>query len=156
MKSNSIALRRGIFQVTKKIMGVEKLDPATPGYEVNLGSAVAWIAREMRLHGHSSGLLESKIMNIVTSRVKAPNFVQRWPILLRTNLKVVPQSLYHLGDGRGQFVMLSKGHRQGSQITIFFKKSSLNRHCIQLNHTKTLNIEIKPLKDKKLYSFFNA
>ncbi|KAK3748775.1 hypothetical protein QZH41_013520, partial [Actinostola sp. cb2023] len=51
LKNNMVALRRGVFNVTRKLIGIEKLDPATPGYRVNLRCIVQWIAREMRLHG---------------------------------------------------------------------------------------------------------
>ena len=52
MKNHIVALRKGIFQVTRKLMKIEQLDPCTPGYGVNLCNVVKWIAREMRLHGH--------------------------------------------------------------------------------------------------------
>lgn len=43
-------MRKGIFDVTRNLVGVEGL--SLPGYEVNLHKVTVWIIREMRLHGY--------------------------------------------------------------------------------------------------------
>ena len=52
MNKNQIkALRQMIFGVVKKALGIRPLPDGGPhGYLVNLSSAVAWAAREARLH----------------------------------------------------------------------------------------------------------
>ena len=32
-------------------MGIERLPPNVPGFEVNIKSVITWIIRDMRLHG---------------------------------------------------------------------------------------------------------
>ena len=49
---NSIAaLRKGKFDVTRSLIGIERLPPEVPGFEVNLQKAIVWIIRETHLHG---------------------------------------------------------------------------------------------------------
>ena len=52
MNKNQIkALRQMIFGVIKKAMGIGPLPDGAPrGFQVNLSAAVAWAAREARLH----------------------------------------------------------------------------------------------------------
>lgn len=51
LKNNIAALRKGQFDVTRSLIGIESLPPQVPGYEVNLKSVTIWVIREMRLHG---------------------------------------------------------------------------------------------------------
>lgn len=44
-------MRKGQFDVTRSLIGIESLPPQVPGYEVNLKSVAIWVIREMRLHG---------------------------------------------------------------------------------------------------------
>jgi len=48
-----------IFTVVKKAMGISLFPDGAPrGYQVNLSAAVAWAAREVRLHQHDQQSLE--------------------------------------------------------------------------------------------------
>lgn len=53
-KNNIVALKQEQFKVTKRLVGLQKLPPDAPGYEVNLPNIVTWAIREMRLHGFAS------------------------------------------------------------------------------------------------------
>ena len=45
------ALRQMIFAVIRRAMGIRRLPDGAPcGFQVNLSAAVAWAARETRLH----------------------------------------------------------------------------------------------------------
>ena len=44
-------MRKGQFDVTRSLIGIESLPPQVPGYEVNLKSVTIWVIREMHLHG---------------------------------------------------------------------------------------------------------
>ncbi|KXJ06986.1 hypothetical protein AC249_AIPGENE18630 [Exaiptasia diaphana] len=92
VKNSIIALRQGVFAVTQKLMGMEKLDQAIPGYSVDLKRAVVWIVRELRLHGHAP---ETLILNIkvdgrpffaITSQLKVPNLSTLCPLLIAKKL----------------------------------------------------------------------
>jgi len=60
MNKNQInALRQMIFGVIKKAMGIRPLPDGAPrGFQVNLSAAVAWAAREARLHHPDKQTLE--------------------------------------------------------------------------------------------------
>ena len=51
LKNNIAALRKGLFDVTKDLVGLERLPLPILGYEVNLKDVIIWIVREMHLHG---------------------------------------------------------------------------------------------------------
>jgi len=51
LKNNVAALRKGLFNVTRNLIDIERLPPQVPGYEVNLKKVAIWVIREMRLHG---------------------------------------------------------------------------------------------------------
>lgn len=51
LKNNIAALRKGQFDVTRSLIGIERLPPQVPGFEVNLKNVIIWVIREMRLHG---------------------------------------------------------------------------------------------------------
>lgn len=51
LKNNIAALRKGLFDVTRSLVSIERLPSEVPGYEVNLKNVTIWIIRDMRLHG---------------------------------------------------------------------------------------------------------
>ena len=51
LKNNIVALRKGIFNVTRALVDLTSLPPQVPGFEVNIKNVVIWSIREMRLHG---------------------------------------------------------------------------------------------------------
>ena len=51
LKNNMAALRRGQFDVTRNLLGIERLPPQVPGFEVNLKNVTTSVIRGMRLHG---------------------------------------------------------------------------------------------------------
>lgn len=51
VKNNMVALRKGIFDVTRSFVGLEKLPPDVPGFEVDIKKVVTWAIRDMCLHG---------------------------------------------------------------------------------------------------------
>lgn len=51
LKNSIAALQKGQFDVTRSLIGIERLPPEVPGFEVNLQKVIVWIIREMRLHG---------------------------------------------------------------------------------------------------------
>ena len=58
-KNHIKAVRKTIFQVVKKAMGIGPLPDGAPrGYQVNLSAAVTWAARETRLHQPDQQTLE--------------------------------------------------------------------------------------------------
>lgn len=58
-KNQIKALRQMIFGVVRKTMGIRPLPDGAPrGFHVNLSAAVAWAARETRLHQPDQQTLE--------------------------------------------------------------------------------------------------
>lgn len=53
-KNNIEALKQEQFKVTRRLVGLQKLPPDIPGYEVSLPYIVTWVIREMQLHGFVS------------------------------------------------------------------------------------------------------
>lgn len=53
-KNNIVALKQEQFKVTRRLVGLRKLPPDVPGYEVSLPNIVTWAIREMWLHGFVS------------------------------------------------------------------------------------------------------
>lgn len=49
-----MALEQEQFKVTRRLVGLRKLPPDVPGYEVSLPNIVTWAIREMWLHGFVS------------------------------------------------------------------------------------------------------
>lgn len=49
-----MALKQEQFKVTKRLVGLQKLPPDVPGFEVSLPNIDTWAIREMRLHGFAS------------------------------------------------------------------------------------------------------
>jgi len=45
------ALRKGQFDVTGNLLGIERLPPQVPGFEANLKNVTTWAFRDMHLHG---------------------------------------------------------------------------------------------------------
>lgn len=43
--------RKDIFDVTRSLVGLDKLSPDEPGVEVDIQKVVTWANREMCLHG---------------------------------------------------------------------------------------------------------
>ena len=40
--------------MTRRLVGLLRLPPGIPGYEVSLANIITWAIREMRLHGFAS------------------------------------------------------------------------------------------------------
>lgn len=75
-----------IFGVVKKAMGIRPLRNGAPrGYEVNLSAAVAWVAREARLHQPDSDTLEANL------KLDGRPFFGRNQVMVG----VVPINVYH-------------------------------------------------------------
>ena len=51
IKNNIAALRKGQLEVTRNLIGISRLTPEVPGFEVNLKSVAIWAIRDMHLHG---------------------------------------------------------------------------------------------------------
>ena len=51
LKNNMAALRKGQFDVTGNLLGIERLPPQVPGFEANLKNVTTWAFRDMHLHG---------------------------------------------------------------------------------------------------------
>ena len=50
VKNSICALRKGLFDVTRDLMGIESLPLPLPGFEANFKKVTVWVIREMRLH----------------------------------------------------------------------------------------------------------
>ena len=51
LENNMAALRKGQFDVTSNLLGIERLPPQVPGFEVNLKNVTTSVIRDMRRHG---------------------------------------------------------------------------------------------------------
>ena len=51
LENNMAALRKGQFDVTSNLLGIERLPPQVPGFEVNLKNVTTSVIRDMRFHG---------------------------------------------------------------------------------------------------------
>ena len=53
-KNKIVALKQEQFKATRRLVGLQKLPPDVPGYEVNLANIITWAIREMWLHSFAS------------------------------------------------------------------------------------------------------
>jgi len=68
IKNNIKALRKDIFDVTRSLVGLEKLSPDVPGFEVDTQKVVTWANREICLHGPVPDLVAFNV------RLDGPSF----------------------------------------------------------------------------------
>lgn len=60
-KNKIVALKQEQFKVTRRLVGLQKLPPDVPGYEVNLANIITWAIREMWLHSFASSEVVSNL-----------------------------------------------------------------------------------------------
>lgn len=85
LKNNIVALRKGIFNVTRTLVGLESLPPGVPGFEVDIKKVVVWAIREMGLH---SSLPDEVTFNL---KIDGRPFCGKY-----INLKVLVKSVFTL------------------------------------------------------------
>lgn len=60
-KNKIVALKQEQFKATRRLVGLQKLPPDVPGYEVNLANIITWAIREMWLHSFASSEVVSNL-----------------------------------------------------------------------------------------------
>lgn len=60
-KNKIVALKQEQFKATRRLVGLQKLPPDVPGYEVNLANIITWAIWEMWLYSFASSEVVSNL-----------------------------------------------------------------------------------------------